>query len=167
MPGRLQQQLRQRRLIGYTPERIFGGAFHAISGKFGRGPLLPASCWRAGRRTPDDTWRCRTITGNGCSSPPAWISNYNTAAPPQPSHAGQCLRQSGGLSAAFQKTGTWPDKTILIKENRMAESAGTLSKAGQFQAGRDESGNPRQGRARAFPANGPSLFHRTARRRAR
>ena len=36
---------------------------------------------------------------------------------------------------AFLKTGTWPDKTILIKENRMAESAGTLSKAGQFQTG--------------------------------
>jgi len=36
---------------------------------------------------------------------------------------------------AFLKTGTWPDKTILIKENRFAESTGTLSKAGQFQAG--------------------------------
>jgi len=36
---------------------------------------------------------------------------------------------------AFLKTGTWPDKTILIKENRFAESAGTLSKRGQFQTG--------------------------------
>jgi hypothetical protein len=36
--------------------------------------------------------------------------------------------------AAFQKTGTWPLGTILIKENRFAESAGTLSKAGLFQA---------------------------------
>ena len=34
----------------------------------------------------------------------------------------------------FVATGTWPDNTILIKENRMAESAGTLSKAGHFQA---------------------------------
>ena len=34
----------------------------------------------------------------------------------------------------FLRTGTWPDKTILIKENRFAESAGTLSKAGHFQA---------------------------------
>ena len=34
----------------------------------------------------------------------------------------------------FLKSGTWPDKTILIKENRMAEFAGTLSKAGHFQA---------------------------------
>jgi hypothetical protein len=36
---------------------------------------------------------------------------------------------------AFLKTGTWPDKTILIKENRRAESTGTLSKQGQFQVG--------------------------------
>jgi len=36
---------------------------------------------------------------------------------------------------AFLKTGAWPDKAVLIKENRMAESAGTLSKAGQFQVG--------------------------------
>jgi hypothetical protein len=36
---------------------------------------------------------------------------------------------------AFLKTGTWPDKAILIKENRFAESAGTLSKRGQFQTG--------------------------------
>ena len=35
----------------------------------------------------------------------------------------------------FLKTGTWPNQTILIKENRFAESAGTLSKRGQFQVG--------------------------------
>jgi hypothetical protein len=34
----------------------------------------------------------------------------------------------------FLRSGTWPDKTVLIKENRMAESAGTLSKRGHFQA---------------------------------
>jgi hypothetical protein len=37
--------------------------------------------------------------------------------------------------AAFLKTGTWPVGAVLIKENRWAESAGTLSKAGHFQAG--------------------------------
>lgn len=36
---------------------------------------------------------------------------------------------------AFQKTGTWPDKTILVKENRMAASAGSISKSGKYQAG--------------------------------
>lgn len=33
----------------------------------------------------------------------------------------------------FSLTGTWPDKTIMVKENRNAESAGTLSKSGRFQ----------------------------------
>ena len=36
---------------------------------------------------------------------------------------------------AFLATGRWPDKTIFIKENRIAESAGTLSKGGRFQTG--------------------------------
>jgi hypothetical protein len=35
----------------------------------------------------------------------------------------------------FLESGTWPDKTVLIKENRFAQSAGTLSRRGQFQAG--------------------------------
>ena len=33
----------------------------------------------------------------------------------------------------FMKTGVWPDKTILVKENRVAASAGTISKSGKFQ----------------------------------
>lgn len=36
---------------------------------------------------------------------------------------------------AFLETGRWPEQTILIKENRIAESAGTLSRRGRFQAG--------------------------------
>src|SRR5438270_5475015 len=34
---------------------------------------------------------------------------------------------------AFVKTGTWPDGTVLVKENRIAQSAGTISKSGKFQ----------------------------------
>jgi len=34
---------------------------------------------------------------------------------------------------AFVRTGTWPDKTIIVKENRIAASAGTISKSGKFQ----------------------------------
>jgi hypothetical protein len=37
--------------------------------------------------------------------------------------------------AEFVKTGTWPDRTVLIKENRLAASAGTISKSGKFQSG--------------------------------
>ena len=33
----------------------------------------------------------------------------------------------------FVKTGTWPDKTVLVKENRLTASAGTISKSGKFQ----------------------------------
>lgn len=36
---------------------------------------------------------------------------------------------------SFVQTGTWPDKTVLVKENRVAESAGTISKSGKFQSG--------------------------------
>jgi hypothetical protein len=35
----------------------------------------------------------------------------------------------------FVKTGTWPDKTVLVKENRAAASAGSISKSGKFQTG--------------------------------
>lgn len=34
---------------------------------------------------------------------------------------------------AFVRTGTWPNKTIIVKENRVAASAGTISKSGKFQ----------------------------------
>lgn len=34
---------------------------------------------------------------------------------------------------AFVRTGAWPDKTIIVKENRIAASAGTISKSGKFQ----------------------------------
>jgi Cytochrome P460 len=34
---------------------------------------------------------------------------------------------------AFLKNGEWPDGTVLVKENRIAESAGTLSRSGRFQ----------------------------------
>jgi len=60
--------------------------------------------------------------------------NYNTAAAPG-HHMLDNVFVDPASYQAFLKTGTWPDKAILIKENRMAESAGTLSKAGQFQVG--------------------------------
>lgn len=34
---------------------------------------------------------------------------------------------------AFLATGAWPDKTVLIKENRRAAAAGSISKGGTFQ----------------------------------
>ena len=60
--------------------------------------------------------------------------NYNTAATPD-HHMLDNVFVDPASYQAFLKTGTWPDKAILIKENRMAQSAGTLSKSGQFQTG--------------------------------
>jgi len=60
--------------------------------------------------------------------------NYNTASPPG-HHMLDNVFVDPASYQAFVRTGTWPDKAILIKENRMAESAGTLSKSGQFQVG--------------------------------
>jgi len=59
--------------------------------------------------------------------------NYKTTAAPG-HHMLDNVFVNPEAYAAFQKTGAWPVGTILIKENRFAESAGTLSKAGQFQA---------------------------------
>ena len=62
--------------------------------------------------------------------------NYNTATPPADQmHMLDNVFVNPEAYASFQKTGAWPDKTILVKENRFAESAGTLSKSGQFQSG--------------------------------
>ena len=58
--------------------------------------------------------------------------NYDTATGPD-QHMLDNVFVDPASYRAFLKTGRWPDKTILIKENRLAESAGTLSKRGQFQ----------------------------------
>ena len=58
--------------------------------------------------------------------------NYTTAVAPG-HHMLDNVFVNPEAHKVFLATGTWPDKTILIKENRMAESAGTLSKAGHFQ----------------------------------
>jgi hypothetical protein len=38
--------------------------------------------------------------------------------------------------AAFQQTGTWPDKTVLVLEVRSAEAHASIDKAGRSQGGR-------------------------------
>jgi hypothetical protein len=58
--------------------------------------------------------------------------NYGTSTPPS-QHMLDNVFVTPEAHAVFLKTGTWPDKTVLIKENRRAESAGTLSKRGFFQ----------------------------------
>jgi hypothetical protein len=36
--------------------------------------------------------------------------------------------------SSFLATGTWPDKTLLVKENRSAPSEGSINKAGNYQS---------------------------------
>lgn len=60
--------------------------------------------------------------------------NYDTASAPN-RHMLDNVFVDPASYRSFLNTGTWPDKTVLIKENRFAESAGTLSKRGQFQIG--------------------------------
>ncbi len=38
--------------------------------------------------------------------------------------------------ASFQKTGTWPDKTMLVLEVRQGQQNGSINKQGHFQTGR-------------------------------
>lgn len=54
--------------------------------------------------------------------------NYGTSTPPS-QHMLDNVFVNPEAYGVFVKTGTWPDKTVLIKENRRAESAGTLSEA--------------------------------------
>jgi hypothetical protein len=63
--------------------------------------------------------------------------NYSSASEPGPGqmHMLDNVFVNPESYKAFLKTGSWPDKTVLVKENRIAESAGTLSKSGRFQTG--------------------------------
>ena len=62
--------------------------------------------------------------------------NYNDAVPGAGRHSMlDNVFVNREAYSQFTKTGTWPDKTVLVKENRLAESAGTLSKSGKFQTG--------------------------------
>jgi hypothetical protein len=105
------------------------------------GTLLLAPCAVFAQQTPN-------YTADGKMAVPGdyrqWVFltssidlNYNTAVEPGPNqmHMLDNVFVDPDAYKAFMKTGTWPDKTILIKENRGAESAGTLSKSGRFQTG--------------------------------
>jgi hypothetical protein len=61
--------------------------------------------------------------------------NYSTASEPGQMHMLDNVFANPQAYKVFLKTGSWPDQTILVKENRVAESAGTLSKSGRFQTG--------------------------------
>jgi hypothetical protein len=96
--------------------------------------LAPCAAWAAPQYLPDNKMSVPEDYRTWVFLTSSLDLNYNTAAAPG-HHMLDNVFVDPVSYQAFLKTGTWPDKTILIKENRMAQSAGTLSKAGQFQVG--------------------------------
>ena len=56
--------------------------------------------------------------------------------PPPSQHIFDSVFVDPASYAAFQKTGTWPDKTIMVLEVRKGQGRGSINKGGQFQADR-------------------------------
>ncbi len=56
--------------------------------------------------------------------------------PPPSQHTFDSVFVDPASYAGFQKTGTWPDKTVMILEVRKGQSRGSISKAGVFQTDR-------------------------------
>ena len=99
--------------------------------------------------------------------------NYNAPVPGAPPSTHSMLDNVFVDPAAYEvfvKTGAWPDKTVMVKENRDTASAGSISKSGKYQTEvmsmefhvKDEAkfpgkwgffGNRGSGPARALPAN--------------
>jgi hypothetical protein len=95
--------------------------------------LAPCVVWAAPQYTSDNKMAVPADYRSWMFLTSSLDLNYNTAVAPG-HHMLDNVFVNPDSYQAFLQTGTWPDKTILIKENRIAESAGTLSKAGQFQA---------------------------------
>ena len=56
--------------------------------------------------------------------------------PPPSQHTFDSVFVDPAAYASFQKTGTWPDKTVMILEVRKGQSRGSINKAGVFQTDR-------------------------------
>ena len=61
--------------------------------------------------------------------------NYDAAAAKPARHIFGNVFAPRAAYAAFQRTGRWPDKTVLILENRLGSTKGSINKSGQFQTG--------------------------------
>ena len=53
--------------------------------------------------------------------------------PPPSQHVFDSVFVNPAAYAAFQKTGTWPDKTVMVLEVRRGASKGSINKKGVFQ----------------------------------
>jgi hypothetical protein len=115
-----------------------------------RSALLLAACLiplalLSGQSRPADLSVTPTYTADGRLLPPTdyrqWIyltSGLDMSYSPRVAGAGDMSMFDNAFVTpaswrAFQQTGTWPDKTILVLEVRGAESKGSINKAGHFQ----------------------------------
>ncbi len=53
--------------------------------------------------------------------------------PPRTEHIFDSVFVNPEAYAAFQKTGTWPDKTVMVLEVRKGQGRGSINKSGVFQ----------------------------------
>jgi hypothetical protein len=56
--------------------------------------------------------------------------------PPPSQHIFDSVFVDPASYAAFQRTGTWPDKTVMVLEIRKGQGRGSINKSGQFQTDR-------------------------------
>ncbi len=60
--------------------------------------------------------------------------SYNKAAMQMDHHMFDNVFVNPESYATFQQTGTWPDKTVLVLEGRMAQGKGSINQKGNFQS---------------------------------
>lgn len=60
--------------------------------------------------------------------------SYDPAARPGGQHVFDNVFVNPAAYKAFMETGTWPDKTLVVLENRGAEGRGSINKSGNYQS---------------------------------
>jgi hypothetical protein len=101
------------------------------------GVICSAGAWAAPQYPASDTMAVPPDYRDWVFLTSSLDLNYSSAAEPGPGqmHMLDNVFVNPDAYRLFLKTGSWPDQTVLVKENRIAESAGTLSKGGRFQTG--------------------------------
>ncbi len=116
--------------------RILLASFSALVGAISVGSPITA-------QTPEQAADQPHYLANGRLVQPRhyreWVflsSSIDMSYNDQPVHQFDNVFAPRAAYRAFLKWGVWPDKTVLILENRGASSKGTITRSGQFQDGR-------------------------------
>lgn len=99
--------------------------------------LVFVGTWAAAQNSASDTMAVPSDYRDWVFLTSSLDLNYSTSGDPGPGqmHMLDNVFVNPDAYKAFLKDGSWPDRTVLVKENRNAELAGTLSKSGRFQTG--------------------------------